>query len=1583
MDVSSPLSPRAVSTRNRNGILGALLSARVLLVLAMAATVAVGAGLRYYGHGWDDGYGYTPHPDERAILGKVGELGYPSPGTFFGAEESPWNPRWFPYGSFPLYLLKFVQVTYQWLDGEPLHDLRTAGRVLSATADLGTVVLAFFLGARMYGRREGLLAAMLVSFAVLHIQLSHFYAVDTILGLFTIAALYFMFRFAREGRLRDSLLAAACLGIGLATKVSQAPIVLAFLMAHILYAFNALGNVERTVDSATRMRRAITGLVAGGAVALAVFAIAEPYALIDFRRFLADFGEQAEMVRRIRDYPYTRQYIDTPAYFYHIGQLAAFGLGWPLGALVWGGLVYAAMRGMRIVFGIAYIAAGWIVPALVLTFSFSIVAIVIASAIAFAALLATVPVRSRESRGDALLLAWVVPYFLIVGGFEVKFLRYLLPISPVLILFGARMAVAAWDGLRGRTRVVRFAALAAIAAIVAFTAFYAVAYASIYQQPHTAVRTSQWLNANATAGSVILMEHWEEGLPDMGRFRMGDMPMYEDDRSDKVRLMSERLAGADYVAFFSNRLYGTVSRLDERYPFSRAYYELLFSGAIGYELVNAETAYSSLAGVTFVDDTFDRPRLPAPEGIEAYMPAGLKWDLGYADESFSVYDHPKGMVFANVGRLDAETINRRITERAAAGGAAAPSTAAVGLVYSAEDAAAQQAGGTWTDIIHENSWASRMPVVAWLLAIELIALAALPLAIVMFRALPDRGYLFAKVMGLLIACYVAWLLSSLRIMAFSRGSVGIGIAALAAVSLALIVARRRQIAEALRGRLAVFAVSEVIFLLAFMAFLLVRMANPDLWHSHLGGEKPMDMAYLNAVLKSSYMPPYDPWFGGGYINYYYWGQFIVASLVHLAGIDTAIAFNLAVPLLFAMTFGGAFSVVYNMAVGSRQSAVGQAEQPGTPSLYISPEGGEGSREEPAGDSIPGPDSGPEPGPAGAHGLLFPPRGKNTRWGSSAAASPAANRLPTADRRLPSRGPILAGLAGGAFVVVLGNLDGAIQVGQGLWRAVVLNAPFGTFDFWRSSRLMPPDPPGFEITEFPFFTFLFADLHAHLIAMPFTLLALGLALALVMGGAARGRETGTGKRAGLLKGAREWGAIVVLAVTVGSLRLINTWDFPAYTIIAVAAVYLAAYFRRGGLSLVGIVEGTVKAAAIVIIGYLAFKPYHDSFETFFTSVEKTTNQTVIWQFLAITGLFVFIIGSFFLANSGGWSGAAWRRVRSRISRASAVGAGGAVPEQERRTIGALRRALLIAGLVAVVALAYFLSTRWLGSTIPFIVALGGTVALGALAFLRSWRPDSPQVVYAATMALLALCIAGGLDVVRLEGDIDRMNSIFKFYLQVWTLLALSAAYFLWHIASGRRAQLRRLSMARKAWAAFLAVLILSASVYTVLGTQARLRVRFEQTPLTLNGAAYMQVSTYMDEHGPIDLGADYDGIRWLKRNVEGSPIVLEGVTPNYRWGGRISVYTGLPSIVGWGWHQEQQRWGYRWAVNDRIADVNRIYSTASADEALSLIEQYGVKYVYVGELERLYYPRAGVEKFTSMVGATQVYTGGAVTIFRMD
>ena len=807
-----------------------------------------------------------------------------------------------------------------------------------------------------------------------------------------------------------------------------------------------------------------------------------------------------------------------------------------------------------------------------------------------------------------------------------------------------------------------------------------------------------------------------------------------------------------------------------------------------------------------------------------------------------------------------------------------------------------------------------------------MALAILPVALAVFRSLPDRGYLLAKLLGILVVSLVAWMLASLQWMAFSFGAVVVGIGAVALASCVVLVFTWSSFWSFFRERWRVIAICELVFIVAFLAFVVVRMANPDLWHQWQGGEKPMDTAYLNAVLKSSFMPPYDPWYAGGYLNYYYWGQFIVASFIHMTGIDTAVAVNLAVPMFFALTVGGAFSVVYNLAEAARAKL---SQRP-------------------------------------AHRVPDEPSLK----GASAFAW----------------SPVLAGVAAALFVTVIGNLDGAIQSLENLF-SFLLNEPLREFDFWRSSRLMPPDPPGNEITEFPFFTFLFADLHAHLMALPFTILVVGVALAVVL--RARDSERGSGRLAGMGWGMTDVAQVAVLGVAVGALRPLNTWDYPTYLLLSMAAVLLAGVLRIGGVNLLVMFEAAVKGVLIFLIGFVAFLPYHVNYETAFSSIEGTTNQTVLWQFLLIAGLFVFVIGSFLVTESRSWlfdlGRIVWRPFSKLVAVPIRLGQSGVTGTHLNR-IGSVRLTLVVLGLCLIGLVVVLKLVEITGSTTPFVFALVVLALATAVRIVFSTRPDAPQTVFALLLALTAFCIVIGVDIYRIEGDIERMNTVFKFYLQVWVLLALASAYMLWRFWHGRSAALEALPKWKKVWLGCLGVLLVCVSVYPVLGTHHRLGVRFDTTiPLTLDGMAYMQDGQrHVDQRGTIDLSADYEAIRWIQQNVEGSPVMLEGVTPTYRWGGRVSIYTGLPNIAGWEWHQEQQRLNYRETVDQRIRQVALIYNTPSTQEALDIMRKYGVEYVYLGKVERLYYDPTGLAKFDAgLDGALeQVYENRDVRIFRV-
>jgi len=162
----------------------------------------------------------------------------------------------------------------------------------------------------------------------------------------------------------------------------------------------------------------------------------------------------------------------------------------------------------------------------------------------------------------------------------------------------------------------------------------------------------------------------------------------------------------------------------------------------------------------------------------------------------------------------------------------------------------------------------------------------------------------------------------------------------------------------------------------------------------------------------------------------------------------------------------------------------------------------------------------------------------------------------------------------------------------------------------------------------------------------------------------------------------------------------------------------------------------------------------------------------------------------------------------------------------------------------------------------------------------------------------------VEVIYLPGDIRRMNTVFKFYLQAWIMFALSAGVcFGWLIKSMRYWNARLLFF----WQAFCYILIASALLFTVMGTADKIRDRMApEAPHSLDGMAYMTEATYYDQGLPMELVEDYDAIRWMQENIQGSPVILEGQAYEYRWGNRYTVYTGLPGVVGWNWHQRQQR-----------------------------------------------------------------------------
>jgi len=256
----------------------------------------------------------------------------------------------------------------------------------------------------------------------------------------------------------------------------------------------------------------------------------------------------------------------------------------------------------------------------------------------------------------------VVVYYALTGGFHAKFLRDMVPVTPFLCLW------TAWgldSLLQSRRRGLRIASGVVGALVLVGSTLYAAAFLAIYRQPHPWVRTTDYLCDTLPKPSTIMVEHWDDPLPLLqgsGTQRCHRahgyvvFPAYDADSQEKLDRLVAGLRMSDYVVISTNRLYNAIPRLPWRYPMTSRYYELLMSEQLGFELEHYVTSYPELLGLRLVNDTFHDPDLPRPALLAKTEDALPSINLGRADESFTVYDHPKPMVFRKTRDLSRDEI---------------------------------------------------------------------------------------------------------------------------------------------------------------------------------------------------------------------------------------------------------------------------------------------------------------------------------------------------------------------------------------------------------------------------------------------------------------------------------------------------------------------------------------------------------------------------------------------------------------------------------------------------------------------------------------------------------------------------------------------------------------------------------------------------------------------------------------------------------------------------------------------------------------------------------------------------------------
>jgi YYY domain-containing protein len=433
---------------------------------------------------------------------------------------------------------------------------------------------------------------------------------------------------------------------------------------------------------------------------------------------------------------------------------------------------------------------------------------------------------------------------------------------------------------------------------------------------------------------------------------------------------------------------------------------------------------------------------------------------------------------------------------------------------------------------------------------------------------------------------------------------------------------------------------------------------------------------------------------------------------------------------------------------------------------------------------------------------------------------------------------------------------------------------------------------------PFYAFLVGDLHSDVTDIPFQLLFVTLILALFL---AKKNEPDSkmAKSDSLL-------TIIILGLSLGFLAFVDTWSYPTYMLFAILAFILL----RTNL-------GWKRLLGVIALSILFYLPYHITRGSGgFKEIGVVTGRTELLEFIEVFALFLFALFSFFYVT-----------FRGRLFKGETV--------------------IVMTVLVIIIAsVSFLLNFQLLLILIPLIL-----VPLYCVYKARDKKETEFMLTLALAGALIVLFCEIFYIKTPLGGDFARFVTVVHFYLQIWVIFALAAAYAVYWVLNNTRSRLKYV------WVTLLFLLGL-ASLIQPIGLMSEWTSEthdyFGINRGSLDGLAYMRTMA----------PDDYEAINWINGHIEGSHVILEAQGSAYQFTSLVSTMTGLPTVIGW-MNPHEIMWRGNWdKVSGRDRDVDTIYNNPDGDEAISLLRKYNVEYIYVGKLEKERYPAESLQKFSS-------------------